>query len=79
VRLCINQFCTGLKWVSYSVTQSYNPIAQKIDIVLNWLINSTHHLPCFAWLVLMVAAVKTHFEEQALEAGTKQSKTKQPG
>jgi hypothetical protein len=45
----------------------------KIDIVLNRLINSTYHLPCFAWLVLIVAAIKIHFEEQALEAGTKQS------
>jgi hypothetical protein len=30
--------------------------------------------PCFAMLVLLVAAVKIYFEEQALEAATKQSR-----
>jgi hypothetical protein len=32
-----------------------------------------HSLPCFALLVLLLAAAKIHFEEQALVAGTKHS------
>jgi hypothetical protein len=32
-----------------------------------------YHLPCFALLVLLVAAAKIHFQEQALVVGTKQS------
>jgi hypothetical protein len=29
--------------------------------------------PCFAWLLLLLATTKIHFEEQALVAGTKQT------
>ncbi len=44
-----------------------------MDIVLNRLINGTHCLPCFKWLVLSVSTAKIHFKEQALAVGTKQS------
>jgi hypothetical protein len=33
--------------------------------------DGTYRLPCFALLALLVAAAKTHFEEQTLVAGTK--------
>jgi hypothetical protein len=32
-----------------------------------------HSLPCFAFLVLLVAVAKAHFEESALVGGTKHS------
>jgi hypothetical protein len=38
------------------------------------VINGKHCLPCFVLLVLIAAAGKIHFEEQALVAGTKQSR-----
>jgi hypothetical protein len=38
------------------------------------VINGKHCLPCFVLLVLIAAADKIHFEEQALVAGTKQSR-----
>jgi hypothetical protein len=40
----------------------------------NYDLYGTYRLPCFALLVLLVAAAKIHFEEQALVAGTKQSR-----
>ncbi len=44
-----------------------------IDIVLNRLIKGTYSLPCFAFLLLLLATTKLHFEEQALVEGRKQS------
>ncbi len=44
-----------------------------IDVILNRLINRLYCLPCFALLVMLVAAAKIHFEEQAQVGGTTQS------
>ncbi len=44
------------------------------DINLIGLINCMHLRPCFVFVVLLVAAEKIHFKEQALVAGTKQSR-----
>jgi hypothetical protein len=50
-----------------------NLTGPSIDMVLNRLIKSTCHLPCFALLVLLVATAKILFEELVSVAGTKQS------
>jgi hypothetical protein len=42
-------------------------------ILSNRLIYGTYCLPCFALLVLLVAATKIHWEEQTLITATKQS------
>ncbi len=44
-----------------------------INLISKRLINGAKHLPCIALLVLLVAALKIHLEEQALEVGTKPS------
>jgi len=44
------------------------------DIILIGLIKCMHCLPCFVFVVLLVAAAIIHFEEQVVEAGTKQSR-----
>jgi hypothetical protein len=45
---------------------------QRVFHVENRLINGTYRLPCFVLLVVLVATAKSHFEVQALVAGTKQ-------
>ncbi len=42
--------------------------------IKNRLIKGAYCLPCLVLLELLVATAKIHFEEQALVAGTKQSK-----
>jgi hypothetical protein len=42
-------------------------------MVISGLINGTYCYHCLALLLLLVATTKTHFEEQALVVGTKQS------
>ncbi len=69
---CVFVLFPVLKWFSSSQEWGWFHLIRTIDITLNRLINGTYHLPCFALIVLLVAASKINLKERALVSGTKQ-------